>query len=493
MSHKTAEPGEALTPDDHNRPLSNAALDRFLADPGEYFDGSVTKMLGLPSGDLERLQLAALKRRFEQFRGALPMLDRLADSQHIDTIDQLDDVVPLLFDHATYKSYPASLLEQQRFKQLTSWLNKLTTIDLSRVDVSSCRGVDDWMSTLKRETPLSVVHTSGTSGSMSFLPWSKREYRVSISQFRFLFFQHFGEEAPAPPVPVNVDCIYPYFRGGFLSHTVINDSVAEVIAGSEARFHALYPGSMSADLALLAARRRAAEAKGQLDTLQISPELTARREEFEALQRNMPTDIENFFSKIATQLAGMRVFMLAPANLLFRCAEKGVARGLRNIFAPNSVIMTGGGDKGVRLPPDWKATVQAFMGVDRLNVVYGMSECSIPQNACEHGNYHGAPYLIPFLLDEETSKPLPRKGTSTGRFAFYDLLPDTRWGGFITGDEVTMTWDTPCACGRTGPYIHDKIQRISAKKTESGEEKLNCAASTEAYTEALDFLSEGIA
>jgi hypothetical protein len=488
MSAKLAELEILLMPD---QPFSAAAVDQFLADPGASFGGSVTKMQTLPPSDLERLQIAALKRRFGQLRGNLPMLDRLADNQHIDAIDAFDDVVPLLFDHATYKSYPASLLDQQRFKQLTAWLNKLTTIDLSQIDVSACRGVDDWLTAIKRETPLSVVHTSGTTGSMSFLPWSKREFRTMVSQFPLLLFRRFGEEAPPPAIPLNVDCIYPYFRSGFLSHTVINDSIAEIIAGSEERFHAAYPGRMSADMALLAARRRAAEAKGQLDTLQISPEIAARREEFEALQRNMPAHIEQFFETIRTELAGKQVFMMATTNLLYGCAEKGVARGLRGIFAPNSVIMTGGGDKGVKLPPDWKTNVQTFFGVDHMNIAYGMSESSVPYFLCEHDHFHGVPWVIPFVLDEETNKPLPRTGTVTGRFAFYDLLPDTRWGGFVTGDEVTMTWDTPCACGRTGHYLGAKIQRISAKRTDGGEEKLNCAASTEAYTEALDFLNEG--
>ena len=97
------------------------------------------------------------------------------------------------------------------------------------------------------------------------------------------------------------------------------------------------------------------------------------------------------------------------------------------------------------------------------------------------------------MFDPETGRPFPRRGIVTGRFAFYDLLPDTRWGGFVTGDEVTMTWDAHCACGRTGPYLAADIQRISAKRIDSGEEKLNCAASTESYTEALDFLNDGLA
>ena len=118
MSSGTAGSGE--TKNDHDQPLSDAAVDQFLADPGAYFGGLLTRMMGLSPDRLRELQIAGLKRRFSQLRGALPMLDRLADVQNIDAVEQLDDVVPLLFDHATYKSYPASLLDKHRFVQLTA-------------------------------------------------------------------------------------------------------------------------------------------------------------------------------------------------------------------------------------------------------------------------------------------------------------------------------------------------------------------------------------
>ncbi len=80
------------------------------------------------------------------------MLTRLADFMGIMQIDRFEDVVPLLFDHTTYKSYPASLLDNGRFDQLTRWLGKLTTLDLSAVDVSDCDSIDSWLDALKEQT-----------------------------------------------------------------------------------------------------------------------------------------------------------------------------------------------------------------------------------------------------------------------------------------------------------------------------------------------------
>ena len=82
---------------------------------------------------------------------------------------------------------------------------------------------------------------------------------------------------------------------------------------------------------------------------------------------------------------------------------------------------------------------------------------------------------------------LPRSGTQTGRFACFDMLPDTYWGGLVTGDEVTMAgWDEPCDCGRRSPYLHGTIRRFS--EIQGGDDKINCAGAPEAHDRAMDFL-----
>ena len=119
---------------------------------------------------------------------------------------------------------------------------------------------------------------------------------------------------------------------------------------------------------------------------------------------------------------------------------------------------------------------------------YAMTEMNANNLLCENNHYHIAPWIIPFVLDPDTSAILPRTGSVTGRFAFYDLLPDTHWGGFVTGDEVTMTVDRACGCGREGPYIDATIARYSEMR--GGDDKISCAASAEAHEEAMDFLTQ---
>jgi hypothetical protein len=105
---------------------------------------------------------------------------------------------------------------------------------------------------------------------------------------------------------------------------------------------------------------------------------------------------------------------------------------------------------------------------------------------CSQGHFHIMPMCIPFILDPETSEPLARTGTVTGRWAHYDLMADGYWGGFISGDEVTMHWDGDCPCGRTTPFIEAGIERYSEKT--HGDDKITCAAQAGAYQEAMDFL-----
>lgn len=132
--------------------------------------------------------------------------------------------------------------------------------------------------------------------------------------------------------------------------------------------------------------------------------------------------------------------------------------------------------------------MRRFTGVNRLHELYGMTEILGTHMKCEHGHFHFAPTVIPFLLDPETGRPLPREGRVTGRAAFFDLGAHARWGGFISGDEITVEWDKPCPCGRTGRYVVGAIQRFSDKN--GGDDKITCAASESVVNDALSFLNQ---
>jgi hypothetical protein len=153
-------------------------------------------------------------------------------------------------------------------------------------------------------------------------------------------------------------------------------------------------------------------------------------------------------------------------------------------------MFVAGGMKGRALPDDYRDVVKRFLGVDRIGAGYGMSEVTSITSSCAEGYFHLQPFLIPYILDPKSGTPLPRTGVQTGRYGFIDLMAETYWGGFLTGDEVTINWGDrePCACGRIGAYLYDNVRRYS--EIEGGDDKITCAGAPEAHDKALNFLAE---
>jgi hypothetical protein len=468
------------------------ALDaRRLADaPADAFGHSWHAMQHVPAGELASLQLVALQMRLSELRDRIPTLQRMADEAGISELSELNDAVPLLFQHSVYKSYPSSLLVRSRFTELTRWLDRLTTIDLSGVDVSGCETIDAWLDTLEAETELRAVHTSGTTGTMSFLPRSTHEWDEMGQAFRCGLFQfsdplgtggrHDGEW---------FELIWPLWRSGRSAITRFPGMALPYLLGSEERLHALRPGRMSSDAAYLAGRVRMATLRGELDQLEISPALRSRRDEFEREQREMAESMPRFINDVIEQLKGRRIWMLATWNVLYNISKAGLDAGLEQVFAPDSLVTTGGGAKGQVVPDDWEETVQRFIGVDHVQHSYVMSEITALNKLCEHGRYHFEPWIVPFVLDPEDGTPLggaQRRGEHVGRMAVFDLVAATYWGGFISGDEVSLSFE-PCACGRTTAHVGRTVERYSEKQ--GGDDKITCVAAEEAHRAALDFLT----
>lgn len=454
-------------------------------------DGDFGRGFHMRRAEREELQLAALRERFAALRGPIGALGRLADEQGIAEIGRLEDAAPLLFPHTVYKSYPLSFLENGRFDRLTRWLDGLTAIDLSNIDASGVETIDDWVRLLDAETELAVIHTFGTSGKLSFLPRTKAHTRFAVALNSRAIRDFHGHLSGPDLLEQHRPLISPSYRLGASSIARGMNQMAQDYAGGLDNALFLYPDAwFSADVASLAGRIKAAEARGEMGQLRISPALLARREEFAVREASRAADMDVFFQAAAARFAGGDVFMFAVWPILFEWAEEGLKRGMRGMFGPGSVLTTGGGSKGKVLPPDYKDQIFEFLGFDRHFEFFGMSELMANAPKCEAGHFHFPPLVVPYVLDPDTGECLPREGTQSGRLALMDLVPENYWGGFITGDEVTMSGfdDTPCACGRTGPRLHSEIRRFSEAR--GGDDKINCAGAPEAHDRAVDFLLE---
>src|SRR5688500_16101194 len=94
---------------------------RFASDILDYFGGSMKAMHHVPRGRLEALQTSALHFRFATLRNKICVLKNMADEQGVEELPGIDDVVPLLFPHTVYTSYPASLLQNGKFNNIAKW------------------------------------------------------------------------------------------------------------------------------------------------------------------------------------------------------------------------------------------------------------------------------------------------------------------------------------------------------------------------------------
>lgn len=447
------------------------------------------ELFALTRREAELFQLRAARQRFEELAPRITALRDLADQRKVHTIRSLNDLVPLLYNHTTFKSYPLPLLQKSRFDLLTRWLSRLTPVDLSGIDASRCDGIDAWLTLLEAGTPLKIFHTSGTTGKLSFIPRTRLEYTL-WSEVRLTSIRHpFGSSrADTSEAQLRLPVIAPTVRFGRYAAQHMISYLAEHLAPSPAELYTLSSGSLSADLASLSGRIRVAQAKGELAQFKLSDsQRIAFKQYLEELQRR-PAESADFFKRITEQLRGRRVFISSASSVLFQAAEAGFSLGIRGAFAPDSVGFTGGGGKGITLPADWQQRLSEFSGIppSRWQANYGMTEITGPMPACIHGNHHIPAYTVPFLLDPSSGGMLPREGTQTGRFAAFDLLAQNLWGGIISGDKVTIEWDRDCACGRLGAYIHGDIERYSESVT--GDDKVSCSATVDNTDAALQTL-----
>jgi hypothetical protein len=257
-------------------------------------------------------------------------------------------------------------------------------------------------------------------------------------------------------------------------------------AGGPEHYHTLYDEKMPSDLMALSGRLQAAEDKGEIDRLGLDPALLEQRQRMIAAGRRKDKDMEAWFGKLIDVYRGQRVKIGGPFSELYRIAKSGMEKGLTCSFAPGSVLMGGGGMKGYKDAPDnWEEIIMSFFGINKLSNLYGFSECMGNSPICDAGYFHVFPYTIPTLLDSDV-RELPRQGVQRGRLAVFDLLAETCWGGFISGDEVTMHWDETCACGHGGPRIEKSVRRYS--EMEGGDDKITCAGSAQAYNEFMEYV-----
>lgn len=421
--------------------------------------------------DLGELQLEAARERFTQAREQIAILDRRAADTGVDEIAGHEDIVPLLFAHTNYKSYPDAFVDKGQWPMMNRWLGTLSSREVD-VDVEGVRDVDDWIDRLQAGGHHLVV-TSGTSGKSSFMNRTladKERFTTSyihasnwaVPQFEPARDRHvFGL---LPPAGTYIMC--DVYRTYFEEHI-----------GSPETAHYLSRDPLRAMQSIEAGRMRRAIAAGTAGPAEIAEFERSVESRRARMQEQLATFVE-----ILLEHRDEPICVSGQWASFYRVVQAGRARGVRDgDFHPETIVSCGGGVKGAELPSDFREQITSFFGVPTRNwrFTYGMSEVT-GISPWSHANeaYVMPPWIIPLVLDKTGDRILePEDGVVEGRLAVLDLTMEGRWGGVISGDKVVLDLN-PTPDGIVTPKVRN-VARYA--ELEEGEDKLTCAGTIETY------------
>src|SRR5437879_2322664 len=99
----------------------DAAVERLkkLADARDRFD--------IPASELLPTQLEAANELLQDRINKIRLLRNRAETGGVEAIREPADIIPLLFAHTAYKSYPEGWLTEQKWDRLGKWLETIST------------------------------------------------------------------------------------------------------------------------------------------------------------------------------------------------------------------------------------------------------------------------------------------------------------------------------------------------------------------------------
>ena len=440
-------------------------------------DEHPTRVLELPYEEYRPLQLQSLKKSFNILKDKVLILHKAVKEKNILQVNNEKDIIPTLFSHKTYKTYPEQFLELKRFDKMNQWLSTLSIYDFTKLDTSGVTTIDGWLDRLDRNG-FFVTHSSGTSGKPSFLPKAPDDLIYFNKAIAHMAIAGMGMDIHEPMPSFLL--LYPVGRTAMQRGL---QNLAKMLSPENKIFYA-FKGEMSADRLRQMALTKKAIAEGKLTA--------EHRITIEENEKKVAVIIDQwmreFLDNIEQHHLHERVFFFGAEPLLARLALTYVPQGYTNLFSSDSFLCYGGGLKGAQLPSNYMGTVEQLLGIpkERFYDGYGMTEKNSLPIVCKHGYKHIPPWELPILLDPQTQEWLNPEGTTgkvTGQYAFFVPIATSYWGGIITGDLLTIDFDgCPENCGWTGPVIL-KIDRITDIHGPDAD-KISCSATFQDYIDA---------
>lgn len=439
----------------------------WLADAEDRFDYS--------HDDLWETQMIALDDRFQERKDRIKLLGHRAHEAGITAIREYAELVPLLFPHTAYKSYPENFLVEEKWDRLGKWLGTVSPYPISPIDTTDIAGIDDWIARLQAKGH-HVTCTSGTSGkpamllsSQSDLDWSCRD-AVAV----FAWGSGVRPEQDRRMLGLAATASAPRNNAiGTALWTAFSDPAKDRLGLP------IPPITVGTMTTMIALRKKIAAGTALPEEIADFERTSAERQETldKALIVGAETLVAHRHEKL--YISGMWATLHRVAAIVRDMGFSGAD------FHPDNCLYVGGGLKGAQLPSDYEEFVNQTFNIpgDSKFQMYSMQELNSGMPKCRKGNrYHVPPWVIPLILDESGDTLLPHgTGEIEGRAAFFDLSLDGRWGGVITGDKISLDFG-PCACGNKGPSVRDSIVRYTDVK---GDDKIACSGTVDAYVRGL--------
>ncbi|SDC32342.1 hypothetical protein SAMN05444678_102304 [Sphingomonas sp. YR710] len=430
------------------------------------FDYDIAEMLPL--------QLEAMNERFQDRIDKIKLLRNRAEAGGVSQVRQASDIVPLLFAHTAYKSYPESWLTEQKWDRMGRWLDTVTTGRVEPIDTSDVNGLDDWLGRLESQGHY-VSCSSGTTGKCAMMTANARDLEFSgQSLLQALIWAGLKPNQDRRIVGIGQTASSPRARAS--GRPMMEAIAAKGLAPLTPNTPTITVGAVTEMIVL---RKKLA------DGIATPSEIARYEAESAARQKAMDSAIEQTVEAvIAHRHEKLHISTMFAA--LYRLAEGVRARGFaaKDFHPENTVYMTGG-LKRAQVPANYREVISQTFNLSPQNTImgYGMQELNSNAPRCRCGRYHMPAWTMLLLLDEAGEKLIepPKTGEVEGRAAFFDLSLDGRWGGVISGDKVRVTWER-CACGARSPSIADDIQRYADGA--SGD-KIACAGAIDAYVRGV--------
>ncbi|HMK85852.1 MAG TPA: hypothetical protein VK437_07830 [Steroidobacteraceae bacterium] len=429
----------------------------------------------IPYSELRQAQIEAMNERFQERKGRIKLLAHRAKEAGIGEIRSREDMVPLLFPHTAYKSYPESFLTEQKWDRLGKWLGTISPYPIAPIETSDIKDIDDWIGRLEAKGHY-ISCSSGTTGKSAMLIASGTDMAWSRVDTVGVFSWGSG---------VKPERDRRMFGVAPIAHVPKNVTIAEAQAGAFADprfkpFRLPVPPITVGQLTKLVVLRKAM-ADGTARPGDVAEFEATSKARQAALDEAMVTAAEALIAARADKL-----YISGLWNALYQVAKLVRDRGYSaKDFHPDNCIYVGGGLKRALLPPDYQQFVHQTFNIPahRNFQNYSMQELNSGMPRCQRGGrYHVPPWMIPFILNKEGDALLPHdEGEIEGRAAFFDLALDGRWNGVISGDKISLDL-SPCRCGAKGPSIRDNIVRYADLE---GDDKIGCAGTVDAYVRGL--------